>query len=131
MEQQNIVSWRSIILVNEPNSERKLLEFICFVARVFTSSVPFMSYCRVGVEGICFVLFFFFFCKFQPSDQAFPAFFDQVILLGSHPLVIIKTVCWVFLSCQCYGSLCKLICSSQCLSFVKQCACFFRFLLWP
>ena len=90
-----------------------------------------MSYCSVGAEGVCLVLFFFVFCKFQPSDQAFPAFFDQVILLGRHPLVIIKTVCWVFLSCQCYGSLCKLICSSQCLSFVKQYAWFFRFLLWP
>ena len=131
MGQQNIVSWRSIISVNESNSEKKLLEFIFFVARVFTSSVPFMSYCRVGAEGICLVLFFFVFCKFQPSDQAFPAFFDQVILLGRHPLVIVKTVCWVFLSCQCYDSLCKLISSSQCLSVVKQCAWFFRILLWP
>ena len=102
-----------------------------FVARVFTSSVPFMSYCSVGAEGICHVLFFFVFCKFQPSDQTFPAFFDQVILLGIHFRVIVKTVCWVFLSCQCYGSLCKLKCSSQYLSVVKQCAWFFRFLLWP
>ena len=69
--------------------------------------------------------------NFNPQTKLSLLLFDQVILLGRHSLVIVKTVCWVFLSCQCYGSLCKLICSSQCLSVVKQCAWFFRFLLWP
>ena len=129
MGQQNIVSWRSIISVNESDSERKFLEFSFFVARVFTSSVPFMSYCSVGValsssSSSSSV-------NFSPQNKLSLLFVDQVILLGRHSLVIVKTVCWVFLSCQCYGSLCKLICSSQCLSVVKQCAWFFRFLLWP
>ena len=115
MGQQNIVS--CIISVNESNSERKLLEFSFFVARVFTSSVPFMSYCSVGValsssSSSSSV-------NFSPQNKLSLLFVDQVILLGRHSLVIVKTVCWVFLSCQCYGSLCKLICFSQCLSFVK------------
>ena len=86
MGQQNIVSWRSIISVNESNSEKKLLEFSFFVARVFTSSVPFMSYCSVGVALSSS-------SSSSSQNKLSLLFVDQVILLGRHSLVIVKTVC--------------------------------------